>query len=42
MKPWQLMLILAAVYDSRDNSNNHIAAITFLIVAVMFFIADLF
>ena len=39
MKLWQLMLILAAVYDASD---NHAAAITFLIVAAMFFVADLF
>ena len=39
MKPWQLLLILAAVYDASD---NHAAAITFLIAAVMVFVADLF
>ena len=39
MKPWQLMLVLAAVYDASD---NHAAAITFLIAAILFFIAELF
>lgn len=39
MRTWQLMLILAAVYDATGNLK---AAIAFIIVASMFFVADLF